>query len=186
MRDASNNLVGEYFYDGEGKRVKKNSYIGGVLDETTVFVYSNGKLAAEYSTKPPPQNPTTNWTVTDMLGSPRVILNSLGEVVSRRDFLPFGEEILPDQNVNFRTAGQKYVGDGVRDKEEYLKPLFKGRKGSSYVDITATHPKYGTIRINTVDTLKNGKTPTARERRNAARIRKQRPGEHLLLVPKRR
>ena len=116
VRDANNNLVGEYFYDGEGKRIKKNSYVGGVLDETTVFVYSGGKLAAEYSTEAPPPQPTTNWTVTDMLGSPRVILNSLGEVASRRDFLPFGEEILPNQTVNFRTAGQKYVGDGVRQK----------------------------------------------------------------------
>ena len=114
VRDASNNLVGEYFYDGEGKRVKKVTY--GTTVHTTVFVYSGGKLAAEYSTEAPPPQPTTNWTVTDMLGSPRVILNSLGEVVSRRDFLPFGEEITPNQNVNFRTAGQKYVGDGVRQK----------------------------------------------------------------------
>jgi hypothetical protein len=36
--------IGRYFYDGEGKRVKK------VTDtETTVFVYSAGKLIAEYS-----------------------------------------------------------------------------------------------------------------------------------------
>jgi len=42
----SNELIGEYFYDGEGKRVKKHRYVGGVLAEVTVFVYSTGKLAA--------------------------------------------------------------------------------------------------------------------------------------------
>ena len=84
--------------------------------------------------------------------------------------------------------GYKIDRGGGLAAEEYLKPLFRGRKGGSYVDITATHTKTGkTIRINTVDTLKNGKTPTARERRNAARIRKQiGPKQHLLLVPKRK
>jgi len=39
--------------------------------------------------------------------------------------------------------------------------------------------------INTVDVLKNGVTPSARELRNANRIRKQiGQGEHLLLIPK--
>lgn len=66
-----------------------------------------------------------------------------------------------------------------------MKPLNGGRKGGSYLDITATHPKYPTLRINTVDVLKNGVTPTARELRNAIRIRTQiQPGEHLLLIPK--
>jgi RHS repeat-associated protein len=116
VRDANNNLVGEYFYDGEGKRVKKISY--GQTTETTVFVYSIGKLVAEYSSETPPATGTTNFTVTDLLGSPRVLLNSLGEVVSRRDFLPFGEEIAPDQTVNYRIAAQKYLtnDDGVRQK----------------------------------------------------------------------
>ena len=83
--------------------------------------------------------------------------------------------------------GYKIDGGGGRQAEEYLRPLLGGRKGGSFVDITATHPKYGTLRINTVDTLKNGITPTARELTNAARIRKQiGPGQHLLLIPKRR
>lgn len=115
VRDSYNNLVGEYFFDGEGKRVKKHVYNGGVLSEVTVFVYSSGKLIAEYSTAPPEENPTTKWTVTDQLGSPRVLVNSLGEVVSRRDFMPFGEEITPDGT--HRTTNLKYnFGDNVRQK----------------------------------------------------------------------
>jgi len=109
-------LVGEYFYDGEGKRVEKKAYdSSGVLDEITVFVYSSGKLIAEYSAKPPPQNPTTSYTATDQLGSPRVITNALGEVVSRRDFMPFGEAIGPDGLA--RISSLKYnFGDDIRQK----------------------------------------------------------------------
>jgi len=115
VRGPSNELIGEYFYDGEGKRVKKHRYVGGVLAEVTVFVYSTGKLAAEYSTAPPEQNPTTKWTVTDQLGSPRVLVDSLGQVVSRRDFMPFGEEITPDGT--HRKADLKYnFGDNIRQK----------------------------------------------------------------------
>ena len=110
--------VGEYFFDGEGKRVKKVVYDpngSGVVTEVTVFVYSNGKLIGEYSTAPPTPNPTTNYTATDQLGSPRVITNALGQVVSRRDFMPFGEEVTPD--TSYRTASLTYTSaDNVRQK----------------------------------------------------------------------
>jgi RHS repeat-associated protein len=92
------------------------------VKEETVFVYSAGKLVAEYSTKPPPSNPTTSYTATDQLGSPRVITDSLGNVISRRDFMPFGEEIV--NNIGERAAASlKYgVADGVRQKfTGYLK-----------------------------------------------------------------
>jgi RHS repeat-associated protein len=110
VKDASNNVIGEYFYDGEGKRIKK---VAG--DQTTIFVYSGAKLIAEYSTETPPQNPTTSYTITDQLGSPRIIVNSLGEVVSRRDFMPFGEELEADGT--YRTTTQKYgQPDRVRQR----------------------------------------------------------------------
>lgn len=116
VKDVGNNVVGRYWYDGEGKRIKKITNT-----ETTVFVYSGAKLIAEYSTATPPANPTTSYTVTDQLGSPRVIVNALGEVVSRRDFMPFGEEIAPDGT--YRTTGRKYgTPDSVRQKfTGYLK-----------------------------------------------------------------
>ena len=90
VKDANGNTIGQYFYDGEGKRVKK---VVPTTGETTVFVYSSGKLVAEYSTVAPPANPSVSYTTTDHLGSPRVITDQNGQVTSRRDFLPFGEEI---------------------------------------------------------------------------------------------
>ncbi|WP_086929579.1 RHS repeat-associated core domain-containing protein [Agarilytica rhodophyticola] len=72
---------------------------------------------------------------------------------------------------------------GNRLPEEYLPGPGGGRKGSSFPDITAT--KNGrTVRVNTVDTRADGLTPSTREARNAARIRSQTPGDHLLLIPK--
>ena len=81
--------------------------------------------------------------------------------------------------------GYSIEGGGGLVKEEYLRPIGGGRKGGSYLDLTASHPDYPTVRINTVDMLKTRIRPTARELRNAARIRNQiAPGEHLLLIPK--
>ena len=86
-----------------------------------------------------------------------------------------------------KSRGYRITGGGGLFAEEYLRPLGGGRKGGSYLDITAYHPKYGILRINTVDVLKDGITPTSRELKNAARIRTQiNPGEKLLLIPKRK
>ena len=72
---------------------------------------------------------------------------------------------------------------GGRAPEEYLPGPEGARRGSSWPDITAT--KNGrTLRINTVDTRADGITPTTREATNAARIRQQRPADHLVLIPK--
>ncbi|MQT57171.1 hypothetical protein GHO41_07390 [Pseudomonas sp. FSL R10-0399] len=67
--------------------------------------------------------------------------------------------------------------------EEYLPGSGGGRKGSSYPDITAAKGDR-VLRVNTVDTRRDGVTPTTRESRNAQRIRSQRPTDHLLLIPK--
>ena len=83
------------------------------------------------------------------------------------------------------SRGYTIARGGGRFPEEYLKPIGGGRSGGSYLDITATHPSYQTLRINTVDIYKSG-MPTIRELNNALRIRQQIPlGEHLLLIPKR-
>ena len=89
-----------------------------------------------------------------------------------------------DVATELERRGWTITGGGGRLPEEYLKPLGGGRRGGSYVDITAT--KDGrTLRINTIDTLGDNATPTSREIRNAARIRQQQQlGEHLILVPK--
>ena len=77
-----------YQYDGDGRRVKKETASG-----VTFFVYNAmGQLIAEYSTQAAQAN-GTSYLTQDHLGSPRVITDSAGAVRSRRDFLPFGEEL---------------------------------------------------------------------------------------------
>ena len=48
----------------KGKRVKKQVT---ATSETTVFVYSSGKLVAEYSNATPPATPQVSYTTTDHL-----------------------------------------------------------------------------------------------------------------------
>ena len=83
-----------------------------------------------------------------------------------------------------RDRGWEITYGGGSDREEYLPPLSgTGPKGGNYVDLTAV--KNGrTLRINTVDTLSDGVTPTLREGAAAALIRAKTPGDHLLLIPK--
>ncbi len=85
---------------------------------------------------------------------------------------------------SLRQRGWRITGGGGELPEEYLRPLRGGRKGGNFVDLTAT--KNGqTLRINTIDTLSDGVTPTAREARSAALTRaKISPSEQLILIPK--
>jgi RHS repeat-associated protein len=103
--------IGEYAYDGDGKRVKKHVPLTG---ETTIFVYdASNRLVAEYSTAAgPAATAKTSYLTTDHLGSPRILTDQLGQVISRRDFHPFGEEIFTTE----RTAALGYQPDGVRQK----------------------------------------------------------------------
>ena len=82
------------------------------------------------------------------------------------------------------SRGWRVTGGGGRFPEEYLRGPGGGRLGSNFVDITAVK-RARILRINTVDTLSDSVTPTAREAAAAAAIRsKALPREHLLLVPK--
>lgn len=135
--DAENRLVtatvaggatSQYFYDGNGNRVRKMR--GSVVtrfeygagnkliaerDEGTGFVtkgycYKGGKLIAT----------TTNGTAyeyatADHLGSPRAWTDGSGNVVAggRHDYMPFGEELFAGYGT--RTANQGYAANTQAD-----------------------------------------------------------------------
>ena len=105
-----NGYTNEYFYDGDGKRVKKVVPSSG---ETTVFVYdATGKLVAEYSTiVASAQDAKVAYLTNDHLGSPRINTDATGAVTARHDYHPFGEEI---DGSGGRTTGLGYQADGVR------------------------------------------------------------------------
>ena len=111
-RQISSNVGGTYVtynYDGDGRRVKKV-----VGTSTTIFVYNAaGQLIAEYTS---PDQISTNglsYLTSDHLGSTRVVTDINGNVKSRHDYLPFGEEIGTDHC----PAGLSYgATDGERQK----------------------------------------------------------------------
>ena len=105
-----------YFYDGDGKRVKKV-----VGNEVTIFVYDGGgALVAEYTQNiTASTNPQTVYLTADALGTPRINTNQKGEVVARHDYLPFGDEInivFGQQTMGSRYGHSEYVPDDMRQK----------------------------------------------------------------------
>jgi RHS repeat-associated protein len=109
--------VGEYSYDGDGKRVKKYVPSSG---ETTIFVYdAAGKQIAEYSTVVAPTSEAkVSYLTNDHLGSPRINTDANGAVTARHDYHPFGEEITR-ANYGTDTIRQKFTAY-ERDNETDL------------------------------------------------------------------
>src|SRR6266850_560385 len=129
--DAENHLITfnsttGYKYDGEGRRVRK------LIGENTRFIYgisgeliaefngSTGNLQKEYVSGGGTMaviDPSSGakYTTTDHLGSPRVVTDASGNVISRHDYMPFGIEI--GSGVSGRTTTLGYgASDGVRDQ----------------------------------------------------------------------
>lgn len=104
---------------------------------------------------------------------------------------PYGRRGNPETRAHIETVADRLdesgfdIDAGARGlPEEYLPPINGGTRGGSYPDITATNRVTGeTIRVNTVDTLADGVTPTTRELRNAIRITDQ-TGQAPYLIPK--
>lgn len=111
VRNALNDMVGQYFFDGNGKRVKK---IVPSTGEVTVSVYdASGRSVAEYSTVvAPAQDAKVAYLKNDHLGSPRIKTDRNGVVISRNDYLPFGEDLFTPQ----RTQTLGYTPDDIRQK----------------------------------------------------------------------
>ena len=97
-------------FDAGGRRVANQ--VSGSL--TSVMVYdAMGKLVAEYNSTT--LNGGTQYIFIDQQGSPRVVSGTQGNVISRHDYLPFGEDLL--NSVGMRASGQGYGGtEAARQK----------------------------------------------------------------------
>jgi RHS repeat-associated protein len=152
--NGSSTNGGSYFYDGDGKRIKKI-----VGTETTIFVYNaSGQMVAEYSTTAP-TNPQTSYLTTDTLGSPRINTNASGQVAARHDYLPFGEEI--NAGVGGRTTNQGYpqplaeMANGIKNK--FTGQIRDGESGLDYFLARYYSNKHG--RFTSVDPENEGAIP---------------------------
>jgi len=118
-----------YVYDGEGQRVRK------LVGENTRFIYGidgvlvaefdgpSGNLTKEYingstliTIEPTAVNSNgTRYMTSDHVLSPRVATDSSAGVISRHDFMPFGEELTA--GTGGRITSQGYgAGDGLRQR----------------------------------------------------------------------
>ncbi len=120
--------IGEYSYDGDGRRVKK--YVPST-GETTIFVYdAAGKQIAEYSTVVASANDAkVAYLTADHLGSPRINTDATGSVTARHDYHPFGEEI---DGTGGRTTGLNYGSDTVR--KQFTGYERDGETGSDFAE----------------------------------------------------
>jgi hypothetical protein len=79
------------------------------------------------------------------------------------------------------------AGAGSGQKQEWIPGSGPGRTGGTAVDVTAERMVDGQlqrVRVQTVTTLADGKTPTLIEEAAAARIRAAFPNDRLIVVPK--
>lgn len=151
-----------YYYDGEGRRVKKVVASG----ETTVFVYdASGQLVAEYSAVVAPATEAkVGYLTTDHLGSPRIITNQNGTVVSRHDYTGFGNDVAETMigNVGGRTPEQGYGADDKvrkqytgyeRDEESQLEYAQARYYNASHGRFTSVDPLTASASIKNPQTF---------------------------------
>ncbi|MBX3267905.1 MAG: hypothetical protein KF831_14495 [Acidobacteria bacterium] len=143
--------IGSYWFDGDGKRIKKEGLAPNGQPELTVFVYNaGGTLIGEYSTAIETAAPKVQYLTADHLGSPRINTDQNGTVTSRTDFMPYGEEITALGN---RTANENYVSDSVRqgfigyesDNETGLEFAQARMYGSKHGRFTGFDPVFVTL-----------------------------------------
>lgn len=111
-----------------------------------------GELAAEYGG--PAQTPGTRYLTTDHLGSTRLVTDASGNVLSRHDYLPFGEEI--PAGVGGRTTAmgytpnpaltQKFTGK-ERDAEAGLDYFGARYLSSAHGRFTTPDPLHGSAHL---------------------------------------
>ncbi|HEY8559489.1 MAG TPA: RHS repeat-associated core domain-containing protein [Pyrinomonadaceae bacterium] len=130
--DTNGNVTGtisEYFYDGDGRRVKK--YVPST-GETTVFIYdASGRLVAENSTIIETSNAKVSYLTNDHLGSPRINTDQNGAVTARHDYKPFGEEVETSQ----RISALGYADDTIRKQ-------FTGYERDNETDLDFAQARY--------------------------------------------
>jgi RHS repeat-associated protein len=158
VKNSSSVTLGEYWYDGDGKRLKKKGYdSSGNLTEQTIFVYdATGRSIAEYSTEIASiEQAKVAYLTSDHLGSPRINTDANGAVVARHDYHPFGEEITTSQ----RTYHPEYGGDAVRKQFTGYERDYE----SNFDFAEARYHDYGRGRFSSPDPLASSASPVLPE-----------------------
>ncbi|MGD9631469.1 MAG: RHS repeat domain-containing protein [Pyrinomonadaceae bacterium] len=158
MKDAYSAAIGTYFYDGDGKRVKKTSATsddvifiydaaGKLIEERnastgalqTSYVYAGSRLLSTETSS------GISYLTNDHLGSPRINTDGSGTVTARHDYHPFGEEII--------RSG--YGSDIVR--KQFTSYERDGETGMDFAQARYFNPGFG--RFSSPDDFLNDSVP---------------------------
>ena len=90
-RQDGSSLAWQFQYDGEGRRVQATAPDG----TSTYYIYDAfGELSAEYADAAPTPPCGTCFVSFDHLGTTRMVTDQSGNIVSRHDFTPYGDELI--------------------------------------------------------------------------------------------
>ena len=113
-------LITKYYYDGEGKRVKKESFENGNLKTTTYYINQyfekevpNGgspKVRKFYAGIAYREADTLNYITSDHLSSTTLLTNSQGQKTSDYRYYPYGSPILPAGTSNEGGPPNSWIG----------------------------------------------------------------------------
>jgi RHS repeat-associated protein len=126
----------QYFYNGEGKRVK-GTYGTGADQLETWYVYGlDGEVAAEFARGNVGGDTGRQYLVADPLGSTRLVYDGTqGTVAQRLDYEPFGGEVVRagvSGYLGAKTPSQKFTG---KERE--------GETGADYFGARWLHAGFG-------------------------------------------
>jgi len=159
--DGANGLANNYAYDADGRRTRRSINNGGEV-WWQVFGIS-GELVAEYqliSGTPTLKKEygyrngqllviaettgTCQWIVTDALGTPRMIADQTGGLsgMKRRDYLPFGEEILAGVGHRQPTNGYS-LSQSQQPRQQFTGKERDSETGLDYFDARYYGSLYG-------------------------------------------
>jgi RHS repeat-associated protein len=157
--DGTNGLANGYVYNADGKRTRRSidggsaiwwhvygiggelvaeyRVIGGVPTLKKEYGYRNGELLVVWDGDETGDK-RWQWRVTDQLGTARMLVDLSGAfgAMKRRDYLPFGEEVLA--GVGHRTIGNGYPGTIAANPRQH----FVGYERDTETDLDFAEARY--------------------------------------------
>ncbi|MBU6998115.1 MAG: exo-alpha-sialidase, partial [Theionarchaea archaeon] len=126
--EKNQETIGQYNYDGEGRRIKKTEWLESLQDyQTIIYIYSGHDIVYEKNMTTGQEatyvygpcgrlakkvNGLTDYYHTDHLGSTRVATNEQGNTVTEAMYTPFGESVV-EGDENFLFTGKEKDSSGL-------------------------------------------------------------------------
>lgn len=127
--EKNQQIVAQYEYDGDGKRIKKTEWIESLQEHhTTIYAYSGLNVIYEKNLDTDKEaiyiygatgriakkvDGLTDYYHTDHLGSTRLITNESGNTVTDVSYMPFGEDVITGDNDSYLFTGKQKDASGL-------------------------------------------------------------------------